>query len=391
MNTKLTDESIAAMMRKPERFLLVGPDEGWCKQARAKLQKCAEQLPGSFLAWRLEYKLLCVLPVDALEGVLQQVLELGEGQQPNVLRIWTTQSRQAWRDFAKDSKALSMLAAREATLSLIDADKLPLDEIAEAANQPDVLARLNWLLEGRTCPVSREWLALAPLPELTKEKNAAMAQAGDACYNAWAQALLDSYGADVLEELWGLSADTEGEDTAEDEAVGEDVPPAGIPVKAPVAIVPGGLADYLSSYSANDFNYDEELPLAAASHPGQQMEKRPVRVWELESAKSHGIQILKAYIEDKTIEFEACVDGRAWEGQNSWETREAPICLVLLLPGPARPVVLKRSDNRKEPGIMRFTWPVAAWPEGWLEWLNAPLGGWSELNAKLSDAQVAVM
>lgn len=387
-NAKLAGESIAAMNRQPERFLLVGSSQDWCEQARKKLQAYAKQLPGSFLAWRLKYGLLRVLPVDTLEEVLQQVLEPGEGQQPNVLRIWTTQSRQAWRNFAKGSQALCMTAAREATLSLIDEGEnaLPVDEIAQAANQPDVLARLNWLLKARTCPVPPECLALAALPELDGEKNAAMAQAGYDCYNTWAQALLDSYGAEVLEEFWGVSPDAEDEDTeAEAESQGDavwGVPPLAKESQNTVSSIGDRLAAILANKNAVN---DESFALAAASPTSQREEQPALRQWKLKPEASHGIGSLEMYIENNAIEFIGeRVSGMAWVAEHG------SICLVLQLPGPVQPVVLKRSDNKEKIGFMRFTWPTGDWPESWQVFVeNPPLA--DEFKSELAKIKVAVM
>lgn len=390
--------------RMPERFLLVGPDRHWCEateEALATLARHAQkQSPqSSFLAWRLRHGLLRVLPVAQLEATLAQVLEMPEmtgnaATLPNVTHLWTTQNATQWLEFTARSQALAMPAAREITLSLIDAHA-PISNAAQAANRPDTLVRLSWLLEGRPQPIPREWLTLAPLPELNLEENTAMAKEGRACYDAWAESmasLLESFDAEELQALWGPFPDTpetQPETEEDPEHQPEGPPDKNIGKTAPTTRQGTSFGTIGPRHAAT--NDATPFMLAAASIKSPQTSTpKPLHTWRLEPAFSHGATHLEVWARGPAnIEFIA-----HWE-QEKTPNELAPIRLVLTLPR-QKPLVLAcqppktASQGQNDPSSLPFSWPQQYWPQP-LPKDAHPLRLQNQLKEALAKAHISLM
>lgn len=387
MNTELENKPLGSTMpfaRTPERWLLVGPDEAWCERTREALAAAARELDAedadgpSFLAWRLMHGLLRVLPPAELDAALTQALTAptADGVQRNATRLWAAMSETEWFSHSDRCAALRLPSARGLNVSLMKAessgaaapdDAADLSGFLQAADQPDALSRLTWLMSGRLMPVPRSWLALGPLPERSAEQNAAMAKAGYRCYAAWAQAVLDGSDADELQALWGPFPD----DDADDETEGANE------TGADNSAIPSNVA------RLDDFRlpkpvrpqawdrYDDEgygsgrlaasSALSGSGADGDLLDPTdPLHTWSFDQpATARGASQLQAFaLPAKApgglprIEWVA-----RWTSSKHLPDHPEDICLVVTLPK-RKPVLLKgRPEREGGTHSLRFAWP----------------------------------
>lgn len=403
MNTELEDKPLGntvLLARTPERWLLVGPDEAWCERTREALAVAAQALAAdeadgpSFLAWRLAHGLLRVVAPSELDAALTQALAApnADGVQRNATRIWAAMSEAEWFTHSDRCAALRLPQAQGLNVSLMKAGAsvqaaADLSGFLQAADQPDALSRLTWLLSGRLMPVPRSWLALGPLPERSDEQNAAVAEAGYRCYAAWAQAVLAGSDADELQALWGPFLD----DDADDETEGANESGANN------SVIPSNVArldDFRKPKPGQPVAWgaDDEVGylsgrLAASSAPsGSGADSdllNPLHNWTfVQPTVARGASQLQAFaLPSKAqsglprIEFVA-----RWTSSLNLPDNPDDVCLVVTLPK-RKPVLLKgRPERENGTHSLRFAWPSDRWPSdaptgparlvGWLsEWL----------------------
>lgn len=351
-----TTTTSQAFARTPERWLLTGPSNAWCNSARRVLEEHAQQLPASsFLGWRLHHGLLQVVPASALDAALTLALAPPRtaGVVRNATRIWAALSESDWYAATAGNAALHAPSARGLTVSWLGTRRStasPEDLLAflRAADAPDALPRLAWLMNERPQPVPRDWLPLAPLAERSAAQNAAMAEAGYRCYAAWAQAVLGGSDPDELQALWGPYTQRKGS-SAGAQVIKLDDFREPLPSSVP--------------QDAEPFFVDR---LAAESADGAAIEQDPTFVWDLVPSISGGANLLQAFVlpsKDGSgpprIEFVA-----SWDRKPVLDRTE-DLRLVLTL-SKRKPVLLKGRRTLGTPGqalSLRFAWPPERWPD----------------------------
>lgn len=433
MNTAKQDKPLGTTGPfMPERWLLVGPDEAWCERTREALEAAVEERDAektdgpSFLAWRLGHGLLQVVCPADLDDALTQALVApnAEGVHRNATRIWAAMSETDWYTHSDSCAVLQQPSARGLNVSLMNAvpSGTALSDTANkaasnlsgflhAADQPDALSRLTWLMGGRQMPVPRSWLALAPLPERNVEQNAAMADAGYLCYVAWAQGVLACNDPDELQALWGPFPDGDAE--GETDGANETVANAGdnrnnvtqLDGRRPKPEQPKGPG-------ANDDTWHQASRLAASSADGASegdlLSSESVKNWSFDQpAVARGASQLEVFVlPRKGPDDLPCVEWVArWtstkhlldddnaarrngDDEASIKRQLYDVCLVVTLPK-RKPVLLKGRPECKD-GIysLRFAWPSERSPSNVR---NKPSSLASWLRELLPQARVSLL
>lgn len=369
MNTTLEHpvaaKPAAPFARTPERCLLVGPDAAWCERTLAVLTQRAAALPQpSFLAWRLAHSLIRVVSLPEVNAELTQALNDPQDAttQRNATRVWAAASAEDWYDHTCDCTALQNPSARGLNVTLLPADNSAaaaeaLEGFVRAVDAPDALPRLSWLMSDRPMSVPSEWLCLAPMAELSEAQNANMASEGQACYQAWAEAVLATSDPDELQALWGPYPDDETPD-AEDDGEADNVVDmqAEREQRASLAPRPGwveasGRLAASSSTTTTAGDFDALLA--------------PVYDWELTATVSRGATALKAFCylpEEKEGSLPRVAFVATWNDRRKMKVRPEDLCLVLTL-SKRKPVLLKGEPDPSDPLQVRFQWPSNRWPK----------------------------
>ena len=386
--------------RVPERWLLIGLDDGWCDTAKQRLVVHAESLPSaSFLAWRLAHGLIRIVAPDELDNELKNALSRPDGTEvmPNATRLWAAMTADQWFDISKSCVALRWPRARGLDVSLLSSDDSSeaAEDFAgfvEAAEQPDALARFSWLMSERPMPVPRNWLSLGPIPGLSEAQNAAMADEGYRCYSAWAAGVLASYGPEELQELWGPFPDDED---AEQE--GGETGNTVVPFQRPLTEQPRPQGRPVADgrrFRTRDTSFsDGRLAASSASDDGK-TSPLPAHTWLLESTISHGAYSLQACVRPpKSADDEPAIEFVAlWDDERTMPAKPGDIRLVLTL-SRRKPVLLTgRPDATPAAGSLyslRFDWPRDSWPEELRQTPPVRLG--RPLKAALEKARVSLM
>lgn len=388
MNTELqipTATLTVPHARTPARWLLVGPHEAWCERALAMLSQRAHSLPEpSFLPWRLAHGLIRVVPLAAVNAELTRALSDPQGVaiKRNATRVWAAVTADDWYESTRECLDLQKPSARGLNVSLLPADDSDealdaLEGFAQAADAPDTLPRLTWLMNDRPMPVPREWLCLAPLSELNETQNAALASEGLRCYEAWAEDVLASSDPDELRALWGPYPDDEvhgdEDDTEIDNVVDLDAKRA-----------------QRASLTPPPRWTDASVRMAAASASGGVLDM-PVYEWDWSktSAVSRGAIQLKAFClrPDESVGNLPRVEFVArWNNSRKMLGKPEDLCLVITL-SKRKPVLIKGDRDKDDSMQVRFKWPDSRWPQ---DMPTEPLKTKPWLREQLSKARVSL-
>lgn len=370
---KISVENLSTPVeRVPERWLVIGPDAAWCDQARTLLnERASADEPSSFLAWRVAHGLLRVAPVTEVAHELS--LALHEPTEPGVARsqarIWSTLTAEQWYANTKHCVVLSAPAARSLEVRLLSEPAqqplaTSLSPIWDEAEQPDAMARLMWLLNGRPLNVPRHWLALAPMPDRSTDQNQAMADQGYRCFSVWASDMLEQHDADELKEAWGPfpePTEVEQKESDEGEQVSAQSDSAVVSNVVPFRPKPNNLASKWALPAGQ-----QSYRLAADSASGQAI-STSVHEWNDKRMLSKGVRVIQAHCvppdrNSSTAEVPVQIEFVAvWDKKKDQPDDVESLCLVVSLPK-RKPVLLHglRLDN--DPLRMRFVWPAQRRP-----------------------------
>lgn len=360
--------------RVAERWLLVGPDEQWCDRAKRFLEgfSAAAKMP-SFLFWRIKFGLLRVASVNQIEGELTRALNdpPSHDAQRSAAKVWAALSENDWYDQTSDCVALQLAGARGFKVQLFSELALgnhgdALYRFAQGACDPDTLPQLTWQMNGHPLPIPRNWLALAPLPELDQAQNELMANEGFKCYEAWADDVLRLPGSEEVLAFWSQISDEDEFSDKDEPRVGQDDP--GIDSVRDMQAERAKRASFVPQSSSNRMLTSGRMAAsgATAAAGGLDALLAPLREWELTPTVSRGATALKAFCfppEEKEGSLPRVAFVASWNDRRKMVVRPEDLCLVLTL-SKRKPVLLKGEPDPNDPMQVRFKWPSSRWPEG---------------------------